>query len=66
MSMRHSLRNFLLTLSYAHPAAVAVANRRRAFIWSPRAREVLEIGSSKGPTTLDVEMNEPETERSEF
>lgn len=28
MGMRHALRNFLLTLSYSHPAAVAVAFRR--------------------------------------
>src|SRR5689334_3045437 len=28
MSLRHSLRNLLLTLNYTHPAAVAMAMRR--------------------------------------
>jgi hypothetical protein len=121
MSMRHSLRNFLLTLSYAHPAAVAVAFRRgpratkqylsemyrcsktdagsylpvvtleqiaevqtefkvlRPADWrgsmtiteissvchlvvARRPRKVLEIGSFKGLTTLNIAMNAPEAE----
>jgi predicted O-methyltransferase YrrM len=121
MSMRHSLRSFLLTLSYAHPAAVAVAFRRgpratkqylsemyrcsktdagsylpvvtlqqiaevqtefkvlRPADWggsmtiteisslchlvaARRPRKVLEIGSFKGLTTLNIAMNAPEAE----
>lgn len=119
--MRHALRNLLLTLNYAHPAAIAVALRRGpgatkkylsemyrcsktdAGLYLPvvaleeiapvatefkvsrppdwggsmtiteisslchliaarRPRKVLEIGSFRGLTTLNIAMNAPEAE----
>lgn len=121
MTIHHSLRNFLLTLNYSHPAAIVVAIRRgpraakrylseiyrcsktdagfylpvvtleeiapaateftvsRPPDWggsmtiteisslchlaaSRRPRKVLEIGSFKGLTTLNIVMNAPEAE----
>jgi predicted O-methyltransferase YrrM len=121
MSLRHSLRNLLLTLNYAHPAAVAMAMRRGpgatkkylseiyrcsktdAGLYLPvitleemitipaefrvarppdwggsmtiteisslchlvaarRPRKVLEIGSFRGLTTLNIAMNTPDAE----
>jgi predicted O-methyltransferase YrrM len=119
--MRHIIRNFLLTLNYAHPATIAVAMRRGpgatkkylseiyrcsktdAGLYLPvlaleeiaevatefkvsrppdwggsmtiteisslchlvaarRPRKVLEIGSFRGLTTLNIAMNAPEAE----
>ncbi|MEN3334575.1 MAG: hypothetical protein V7641_3940 [Blastocatellia bacterium] len=121
MNLRHSIRNFLLTLNYVHPAAVALAVRRGtgatrkylseiyrcsktdAGLYLPvitleelisipsefrvarppdwggsmtiteisslchlvsarRPRKVLEIGSFRGLTTLNIAMNAPQAE----